>query len=53
MSVCDGSDNEDLVLKQEPMDSDEMKSKDAHTSSNSKYVPVDSQLQKVPMSGKQ
>ncbi len=52
MSVCDGCDNEDLVLKQEPMDSDEMKSKDALTSSTSQHVPVDSHLQKVTMSGK-
>ncbi len=61
MSVCDGSDNmdnEDLEVKQEPMDSDIVKSEDSlpglepkDARSNSQAVLVDSQLQKVRESG--
>ena len=29
MSVCDGSDNEDVEVKQEPMDSDKVKSEES------------------------
>ena len=58
MSVCNGSDNEDLELKQEPIDSDikseefppGLESKDAHD--NSKHVLDDAQFQKVTESGK-
>ncbi len=54
MSVYNGSDNEDLELKQEPMDSGKvkceeftpgLKSEDAH--SESQDLPVDAKLQEV------
>ena len=59
MSVCDGSDNEDLEMKQEPMDSDKVKSEesppgwkseDLHSSGQD--VLADAQLQRVTGSGK-
>ncbi len=65
MSVCDGSDNEDLEhveLKQEPMDSDKVKSEefqpglemlesgDPH--SDSKHILADAQFETVTDSGK-
>ena len=59
MSVCDGSDVEDLEVKQEPMDSDKvkseesppgLKSEDLHSSCQD--VLADAQLQRVTESGK-
>ncbi len=59
MSVCDGSDNEDFDVKQEPMDSDIVKTeqfppglKPEDAWSDSPDVLADSQLQKVRESGK-
>ena len=43
MSVCDGSDNEDLEVKQEPMDSDSIKSKELVPVLKSEDGPGDSQ----------
>ncbi len=58
MSVCDGSDNEDLEVKQETMDSDNIKSeellpvlKSEDAPSDSQDVRVAAQLQKVTESG--
>ena len=58
MSVCDGSDIEDLEVKQEPIDSDikseefppGLKSEGAH--SVSQDIPNDGQFQKVTKPGK-
>ncbi len=57
MSCCSGSDNEDLEVKQEPMDSDKMKSESAvlkseDASSVSQGELVAAQLKKVTQSGK-
>ena len=55
MSVCDGSDNEDLEVKEEPIDLDIQSEEfppglDAHD--NSRHALDDAQLQKVTESGK-
>ena len=59
MSVCDGSDNEDLEVKQEPIDSDTVKSeefppelKSEDSKSDSKEVVSDGHFQKFTGSGK-
>ncbi len=59
MSVCDGSDNEDLEMKQEPMDSDTVKSEESppdlesdDSHSDSQHVLAVAQLQTVTDSGK-
>ncbi len=57
MSVCDGCDNEDLEVKQEPMDSHNMKSDEfPPKSEDSKRDPremlFDAQFQKFTGSGK-
>ncbi len=59
MSVCDGSDSEDLEMKQEPMDSDKVKSEESPPESESDDPHSDSQhglaaaqLQTVTDSGK-
>ena len=58
MSVCDGSDNEDLEVKKEPIDSD-IKSEEFPpgmesevAQSISQDIPNDGQFQKVTESGK-
>ena len=59
MIVCDGSDNEDLEVKQEPMDSDKVKSEESPPGLKSEDlhsicqdVVADAQLQRVTGSGK-
>ncbi len=40
MSVCGGSDNEDVEVKQEPMDSDKVKSEEFPPGLESEHLPT-------------